>query len=62
MVYRPESLLERLELLRQYGADLTLSGGLISTERSGRLVWLNHAKAGWALLSVIRERTGWTMF
>jgi uncharacterized protein YutE (UPF0331/DUF86 family) len=23
MVYRPESLLERLELLRQYGADLT---------------------------------------
>ena len=32
MVYRPESLLERLELLRQYGADLTqwrdLSGRL----------------------------------
>ena len=23
MVYRPESLLERLELLRQYGADLS---------------------------------------
>ena len=23
MVYRSESLLERLELLRQYGADLT---------------------------------------
>ena len=32
MVYRPESLLERLELLPQYGADLTqwrdLSGRL----------------------------------
>ena len=25
MVYRPESLLERLELLRQYGADLSIT-------------------------------------
>lgn len=28
MVYRPESLLERLELLRQYGADLSQWRGL----------------------------------
>ena len=28
MVYRPRSLLERLELLRQYGADLSQWGSL----------------------------------